>query len=426
MGLLFKGINMRYDVIVIGAGMVGTSIAWHLQKNNSQVLLLDKKQPGEETSYGNAGIITREAVNIKPFPRSFREVFRVLPNNSTDIRYRWSAIYHLKSPLLQYWMSSSPKKVKEIDKAWSALIQHCTNEHDPMIKASGADGLVRKIGWIELHRISNSYEYAIGKAKKAADQGVEYEVLSLAALKELEPNINFEDYVGGIHWKNSWQIKNPSNLVKAYAENFEQMAGEIKQSTVNSVIQTEEGWQVTTDGETYLCQDLVIAAGPWSTSLIEPLGYKIPLFPMRGYHQHFKMTDKNEFSHSLFDVDKGFVMGAMDQGIRITTGAEMAMSDDPKNFNQLESVLTYARNVLPLDVAVESEAWCGTRPCLPDMKPIIGPASKHDNLWFAFGHAHQGMTLGPVTGRLIEEMINGKPLLIDAKPFSSERFASKI
>lgn len=86
---------------------------------------------------------------------------------------------------------------------------------------------------------------------------------------------------------------------------------------------------------------------------------------MRGYHQHFKITDQNAFSHSLFDVDKGFVMGLMEQGVRITTGAEMAMLDDPKDFNQLETVLTFAKKVLPLEAAVESEAWCGTRPCIP-------------------------------------------------------------
>lgn len=417
---------MRYDVIVIGAGIVGTSIAWHLQKNNSQVLLIDRKPPGEETSYGNAGIITREAVNTKPFPRSFREISRVLRNRSTDIRYRWSAIYRLQRPLLQYWIYSSPKNIEKIDEEWATLIQHCTDEHDPMIRASGADELVNKIGWIELHRKPSSFEKSIDKALKAADKGVEYQVLSLAELQELEPNVNFTDYVGGIHWKNSWQIKNPGSLVKAYAKNFEAMAGEIKQSTVKNIIQTEEGWQVITDSETHLCQNLVIAAGPWSTDIIKTLGYKVPLFPMRGYHQHFKITDQNAFSHSLFDVDKGFVMGVMDQGVRITTGAEMAMLDDPKGFNQLETVLTFARKVLPLEVAVESEAWCGTRPCMPDMKPVIGPASKHDNLWFAFGHGHQGLTLGPVTGRLIEEMISGKPLFIDEQPFSSERFASNL
>ncbi len=417
---------MRYDVIVIGAGIVGTSIAWHLQKNNAQVLLLDKKCPGEETSYGNAGVITREAVNTKPFPRSFREISRVLPNKSADIRYRWSAIYRLQRPLLQYWIHSSPKKVKKIDDEWATLIQHCTDEHEPMIRASGADELVSKIGWIELHRKSSSFEKSINKAVKAADKSVEYQVLSLAELQALEPNVNFIDYIGGIHWKNSWQIKNPGSLVKAYAKNFEAMAGEIKQSTVKNMIQTEDGWQVITDSGTHLCQNLVIAAGPWSADLIKPLGYEIPLFPMRGYHQHFKSTDQNAFSHSLFDVDKGFVMGAMDQGVRITTGAEMALLDDPTDFNQLETVLTFAKKVLPLDAAVESEAWCGTRPCMPDMKPVIGPASKHYNLWFAFGHAHQGLTLGPVTGRLIEEMIHGKPLFIDARPFSSKRFESNL
>ncbi len=115
-------------------------------------------------------------------------------------------------------------------------------------------------------------------------------------------------------------------------------------------------------------------------------------------------------------------MGTMEQGIRVTTGAEMATLDAPKNFEQIKTVLTYAKKVIPLETAVESEAWCGTRPCMPDMKPVIGPASQHDNLWFAFGHAHQGLTLGPVTGRLIEEMIHGKPLFIDAQPFSSKRF----
>lgn len=417
---------MRYDVIVVGAGIVGTSIAWHLQKNNAQVLLLDKKPPGEETSYGNAGIITREAINTKPFPRSVKEIFSVLPNNRTDIRYRWSAIYGFQRSLFQYWQYSCAKNIEVIDKEWVTLIEHCTNEHEPMIKAAGAEALVSKIGWIELHRHSIDFEKAISKAVKAAEQGVEYQVLSLVALQALEPNLNFTDYIGGIHWKNSWQIKNPSHLVKAYAKNFAAMAGEVKQLTVTDIMQTAEGWQVVCGNDSYACQHVVIAAGPWSAELIKPLGYHIPMFPMRGYHQHFKVTPKNALSHSLLDVDKGFVMGAMEQGIRVTTGAEMANLDAPKKFDQLEAVLTHARKLVPLEDAVESEAWCGTRPCMPDMKPVIGPASKHDNLWFAFGHAHQGLTLGPVTGRLIEEMIHNKPLFIDAKPFSSHRFAANL
>ncbi len=414
---------MRYDVIVIGAGMVGTSTAWHLQKNNSKVLLIDRKLPGLETSYGNAGLIQREAIHTHPFPRQISEMVRVLPNQGTDIRYRIPAILRYHQALLQYWKYSTPASVKKIESEWQTLIEYCTSEHQTMIEASGADDLITRDGWLQLHRSEETLKTAIEAAIADRDQGVEHEVLNLSQLKVLEPNANFEGFVGAIHWLNSWQVSNPSALVKAYAKNFQEMQGEIKESNVKQIIPDDEnGWKVVTDAETYHADKLVIAAGPWSNELIKPLGYDLPLFPMRGYHQHFKISDKNTIHHSMFDMDKGFVMGPMQQGIRITTGAEMTTMDAPKNFGQLKTVLKLARKILPLDEAVESEAWAGSRPCMPDMKPVIGPAGKHDKLWFAFGHSHQGFTLGPITGRLVEELIHNKPLTVDVEPFNAQRF----
>ncbi|WP_298908577.1 FAD-binding oxidoreductase [uncultured Psychrobacter sp.] len=414
---------MRYEVIVIGAGMVGTSVAWHLQKNNAQVLLLDKKLPGSETSYGNAGLIQREAIHTHPFPRHLTEMIRVLPNQGTDIRYRIPAILRYHQALLQYWKYSTPASVKKIEAEWQTLIEHCTSEHQTMIEASGADELITRDGWLQLHRSEETFKEAIAAAIDARNQGVEHNVLTVEALKAMEPSANFDAFVGAIHWLNSWQVSNPSSLVKAYAKNFQEMQGSIKESSVKEIVQEENGWKVVTDNDTYYSDKLVIAAGPWSNDLIKPLGYDLPLFPMRGYHQHFKVNEKNTIHHSMFDMDKGFVMGPMQQGIRITTGAEMTTMNAPKNFGQLNTVLKLARKILPLEDAVESEAWAGSRPCMPDMKPVIGPAPKHDKLWFAFGHSHQGFTLGPMTGRIVEEMIHEKPLLVDIKPFSADRFS---
>ena len=422
---------MQYDVIVIGSGMVGTSIAWHLQKNHAKVLVIDKKAPGEETSYGNAGLIQREAVHPKAFPRQMGEILRVLPNTSTDIRYRWSALFNYQSALYQYWTNSTHKKLTKIEDEWATLIEHCTSEHGKMIEETGADDLVRKGGWFEIYRTQKKYEEAIKLAEKAVAKGVEYKLLTTEELKQFEPNVNFDGFIGGIHWQNSWQVKNPSRLVKTYAKSFEAMQGEILQAAVTHLEQLEDtSWQVsvtTAEGETatYNSSKVVIAAGPWSSELTRPLGYNFPLFPMRGYHQHFKVSEGNRIGHSLFDAEKGYLMGPMEQGIRITTGAEMTTMTAPKNFSQLNAVVKIAKNVLPLDEAVESEAWCGSRPCMADMKPVIGPAPKHENLWLAFGHAHQGFTLGPATGRLVEEMINDKPLYVDATPFSAERFVRK-
>ncbi|MBH0005868.1 NAD(P)/FAD-dependent oxidoreductase [Psychrobacter sp. SWN149] len=414
---------MRYEVIVIGAGMVGTSVAWHLQKNNSQVLMLDKKLPGSETSYGNAGLIQREAIHTHPFPRQLTEMIRVLPNQGTDIRYRIPAILRYHQALLQYWKYSVPATVKQIEAEWQTLIEHCTSEHQTMIEASGADELITRDGWLQLHRSEETFKEAQAAAIDARNQGVEHNVLNVAELKAMEPSANFEGFVGAIHWKNSWQVSNPSSLVKAYAKNFQEMGGTIKESDVKEIVQDGEGWKIITDNDTYYSDKLVIAAGPWSNDLIRPLGYNLPLFPMRGYHQHFKVTEKNTINHSMFDMDKGFVMGPMQQGIRITTGAEMTTMDAPKNFGQLKTVLKLARKILPLEDAVESEAWAGSRPCMPDMKPVIGPADKHEKLWFAFGHSHQGFTLGPMTGRLVEEMIHEKPSLVNLAPFSAQRFS---
>ena len=145
---------------------------------------------------------------------------------------------------------------------------------------------------------------------------------------------------------------------------------------------------------------------------------------MRGYHQHFKTTEENKIYHSLVDIEKGFVMGGMQQGIRITTGAEMTTMEAPKNLGQLKAVLHFAKVILPLDEAVETEPWAGSRPCMPDMKPVIGAAGKHRNLWFAFGHGHQGFTLGPVTGRIMEELLHNKPVVIDIEPFNAQRFSN--
>ncbi len=421
---------MRYDTIVIGAGMVGTSTAWHLQNNGSKVLLLDRKLPGLETSYGNAGLIQREAIHTHPFPRQLTEMVRVLPNQGTDIRYRIPAILRYHQALLQYWKFSTPASVKQIESEWQTLIAHCTSEHQVMIAASGADELITRDGWLQLHRSADTLKTAVETAIADRAQGVEHEVLSIDALKALEPNANFEGFVGAIHWLNSWQVSNPSALVKAYAKSFEALQGTILESDVKQILpestdtgKAGKGWQVVTDKDSYQCDNLVIAAGPWSNELIKPLGYNLPLFPMRGYHQHFKISDKNTIHHSMFDMDKGFVMGPMQQGIRITTGAEMTTMDAPKNFGQLKTVLKLAKKILPLDDAVETEAWAGSRPCMPDMKPVIGAAGKHDNLWFAFGHSHQGFTLGPITGRLIEEMIHNKPLTVDVEPFNAQRFS---
>jgi D-amino-acid dehydrogenase len=112
----------------------------------------------------------------------------------------------------------------------------------------------------------------------------------------------------------------------------------------------------------------------------------------------------------------------MRRGIRLTTGVEFARTNAPPSAVQLERAEPVARALLPLDRRVDAAPWMGVRPAMPDMLPVIGRAPTHDNLWCAFGHAHQGLTLGPSTGRLLAEMMSGEAAFLDPEPYRPSRF----
>ena len=101
----------------------------------------------------------------------------------------------------------------------------------------------------------------------------------------------------------------------------------------------------------------------------------------------------------VLDYERGYVVTPMDKGLRLTTGAEFARADDPPSSAHLDRVDHSGREMFPLGPRLEAEPWLGRRPCLPDMLPIIGPAPRHQGLWFDFGHQHLGLTLGPISGR---------------------------
>jgi D-amino-acid dehydrogenase len=152
------------------------------------------------------------------------------------------------------------------------------------------------------------------------------------------------------------------------------------------------------------------------------LGYKIPLQVKRGYHMSYAYVQKQRLNLPVIDLDNGFALSSMAKGTRLTTGIEFAHRDAKPSPRQLVAAEAVARTMLNLGKRQLEAPWMGSRPCTPDMRPVIGPAPNHKGLWFAFGHAHHGMTLGPVTGRVVAEMIAGEKTLVDLTPFSAGRF----
>ncbi|XKE47259.1 FAD-binding oxidoreductase [Halomonas organivorans] len=413
---------MARHIIVLGAGMVGVSVAWHLVRRGHAVTLVDRREPGRETSFGNAGIIQREAVRPYPFPRDLGTLMRVLPNREVDIRYRPAGLLRAAWPLLQYWHNSAPRRYRDIVPQYASLIGLCLEAHAPMIEAAGAEDLVQREGWLEVFRSEAALADRLEEARdNEARFGVRHRALDATELADLEPSLA-ENLAGAIHWLDPWTVADPGGLVQAYARAFEAEGGRIVQAEVRGLEASSRGWRVTTEVGDETGDDLVMALGPWSRDWLSTLGISVPLFVKRGYHMHYGSVGRARLNHWVMDAEVGYLLAPMRAGIRLTTGAELERLEAPPHLRQLAAAEVKARELYPLGERLDPEPWKGARPCTPDMKPVIGPVPGQTGLWCAFGHGHQGFTLGPATGRLLAQMMEGEKPEIDMVPFRVDRF----
>ncbi|MDE1198782.1 MAG: FAD-dependent oxidoreductase [Pseudomonas sp.] len=411
---------MDCQTLVLGAGIVGVCCALHLQAAGQSVILLDRDEPGRGTSHGNAGLIERSSMVPYAFPRQWSRLLRYGLNQQSSMRFSPMFLPRLAPWLLQYWRQSSPANLAEAARAMRPLIERCVEEHDVLVEASGMSGLIRAKGWIEFYRDRDELDVAVADATTYDQYGLRYDILDAAQLREREPDL--KGVVGGIHWLDPKTVSDPGALVRGYAALFVKRGGVLLQGDARTLRQQGSEWMADSDEGTVHARNVVIAMGPQSAEVFSRFGYRIPLAIKRGYHMHYASQPGAELRHSVIDAQAGFVLAPMARGIRLTTGVEFAASDAPINEIQLRRCETIARTLYPLGERLDAEPWLGRRPCLPDMRPVIGAAPNHEGLWFNFGHAHHGLTLGPVTGRLLAELMTGAPTFTDPAPYSPGRF----
>jgi D-amino-acid dehydrogenase len=407
------------DAVVLGAGIVGISVAVHLQQRGRSTVLIDRRGAAEETSFGNAGLVQREGVYPYGFPHDFGALFRYGLNRTIDAHYHPSAIPQLARFLWIYWRHSRPRRHAEIARAYAQLIEHCIEEHQALMRLAGAQDLARPTGWMKVFRTERERDKRFAEAQRWKQEfGLNYRSLDAAALQSEEPHLA-PVLVGALHWTDPLAVLDPQALALSYLHLFEKLGGRFVQGNAASL---EEGWKVRTVEGPVEARDVVVALGPWSDVVTQRLGYELPLAVKRGYHMHYRAAGSAVLNHPVLDQERGYFLAPMRRGIRLTTGAEFALRDAIRTPVQLGRAEPIARNLFPLAERLDAEPWMGSRPCTPDMMPVIGPAPRHKGLWFAFGHAHHGLTLGPVTGRLVAEMVCGERLFVDPSAFRADRF----
>ena len=409
---------MKAYALVLGAGIIGVSVAVHLQKRGRATVLVDRRGAAEETSFGNAGLVQREGVYPYGFPHDFGALFRYGLNRTIDAHYHPSAIPRLAPFLWRYWQHSRPARHQAIARLYAKLIEHCITEHDALANEAGAQALLRRTGWMKVFRTERERDRRFAEAQRWKQEfGIRSSFLDRKAIQEAEPHLA-PVLVGALHFTDPVAVIDPHGLAVAYLALFERLGGRFVQGNAIGLSQDSDGWRLGP----IAAEKAVIALGPWADVVTRALGYDLPLAVKRGYHMHYRPAGHAVLNHPVLDTERGYFLAPMARGVRLTTGAEFALRDAIRTPVQLGRAEPIARDLFPLAERLDTEPWMGARPCTPDMMPVIGRAPRHADLWFAFGHAHHGLTLGPVTGRLIAEMMCGEKPFVDPSPYRAERF----
>jgi D-amino-acid dehydrogenase len=416
----------RTDAIVLGAGIVGTSVALHLVKRGLSVALVERAGVGEQTSYGNAGIIEGNTVFPPQFPSDPAALLRIALKQATEANYHLSFLPRVLPWILAFRAASQPERIAEHARTVRPLFGSAVAEHEALMAESNALQYLRKTGWLKLYRSERGYAAQQREFDMAAQLGLPLQQLDTAAAIAMEPALN-PVFARAVFWPQAASINNPLAVTKAYAARYATLGGVTVAGDARTLHRGGNGWRVETNEGGLDSQTVVVALGPWARDLLDPLGLKLPMAVKRGYHRHFHAKGNAGLSRPVLDAGVGYVITPMEQGIRLTTGVEFAARDAAPTPDQFDRVLPKARELFPLGDQVDEKpltgkTWLGARPSFPDSKPVIGRAPGLNGIWLAMGHAHWGLTLGPATGRMLADMITGGTPYIDPAPYRAERF----
>ncbi len=413
----------RTDAIVLGAGMVGVSAAVHLAKRGLSVALVDRRAPGEETSYGNAGIIEGNTYFPYPFPTTISALLKIAFKQAPEANYHLSYLPKLAPWLFAYLRHSTAEAMLDFAQTMRPLFAASIAEHERLMREAGSERYLRTNGWLKVYRTTRAFDAAKPDLDAIAAAGLAFEPLDVNGSMALEPGLS-PVFERSIFWPQAASVSNPLAVTRSYAELFKSLGGVSLTGDARTLHRSDGRWRVDTSEGPVDASTAVVALGPWAQDVLEPMNIHLPLEVKRGYHLHFGAEGNKGLNRPVLDAEVGYAVVPMEQGLRLTTGAEFAHRNAKPTPVQFDRVLPKARALFPLGKPLEAEPWMGRRPCFPDSKPVIGPAPGQSGLWLDYGHAHWGLTLGPVSGRLIAEMITGEVPFTDPAPYSAARFAS--
>ncbi len=415
----------RQSVVVLGAGAVGVCCALELQRLGANVTLMDRKPPGSETSFGNAGVLSRSSLVPFNSPGLRAALPRMLMRGSNHLRINAAYLLRQAAWGKAFVANGRRETFNATCAALNSLIELSLSEHRRLVGLAHAQQHWRDTGWLMLYRSEAAFVASQLSRDTYAKFDVKHEVLDASTLQELEPHLA-PIFERALWIQDAASVDDPGRVVQMYADLFVSRGGVLVQAEVEHLqpsTRNDGDWSVHhSGGKTTRTHRVVVALGPWSPTLLQRLNVRLPMAFERGYHMNYAWVGDKKLSRPVYDTGAGCVLSPMAQGLRLTTGVELNERDAPANRVQLHQAHQDAMAAFPMGEALQSEPWVGSRPTLPDSRPIIGDLPRLPGLWLALGHQHIGFSTSAGTAALLGALMFNQALPIAAAPFRAQRF----
>jgi D-amino-acid dehydrogenase len=407
--------------VVVGAGIIGTTLAFELQKRGHAVTLIDRDAPGRGASFGNlASIAVTEFM-----PASRPAIWRQIPGWMLDpegpVRVRPAYMPRLVPWFLRFLAASRPARLRALEAAGAALCARALPDTEALLADIGLSDWLSDEGCLSLYTDAAEFKADRDHIEILERFGIPHDILSGQSLRELEPELS--ERIGmAVRFPQNRSIRDPYRLVVALADRFTAAGGRIELAEVAGFARSDRiTGVVLADGRHLPADTVVIAAGAYSGKLSARLGEPILLETERGYHTQI-MAPGISLKHSIIWPARAFMVTPTAGGIRVGGTVEMAGLDAPPDYRRAKVTVRRAREALPKLQVREATEWMGHRPALPDTVPILSASARTAGVFYATGHGHLGLTLAATSARVMGELIAGAKPSLDLHPYRINRF----
>ena len=413
---------LRESAVVIGGGIVGVCCALYLQRSGYAVTLIDPEAPGNSTAKWSCGQMAVSEVIPLSKPGILMKVPGWLMDQKGPLALRPSALPGIIPWFLRFLMCARHAKIVDIANAMATLTHEVYADYAPLLDACDDKALMGERPILEVFDDPKGIEDEQQHLALRQSLGFKAQRLNAKEIGDLEPALAGK-FSHGLLFADWRSVSDTMGFIAALTDSFIARGGRRIRTEASRIDEaTGRATGVTlANGERVEARHVVVAAGTGARRFFGALGVSVPLEGIAGY-QVVVADPGVEIRHSTIYADGGFCFTPMTRGLQIGGTIEFAGQGAAPNFKRADIILEKAKRVLPELRTANVEYGVGYRPFLPDTKPVIDRSRRLDNVFMAFGHGQLGLTLGATTGRLIADMVAGRPTRQNLAPFSAYRF----